>query len=63
MQNYNTVEKQYNDTGTIFQNYKVTLNDGSHFYVPLEEANTDYQAIQEWSAIDGNNIIDNGGGE
>jgi len=31
--------------------------------VPLDEANTDYQAIQEWSAIDGNNIIDNGGGE
>ena len=32
-------------------------------HVPLDEANTDYQAIQEWSAIDGNNIIDNGGGE
>ena len=60
MQNYNTVEKQYNDTGTIFQNYKVTLNDNTIIYVPLEEANTDYQAIQEWSAIDGNNIIDNG---
>ena len=28
--------------------------------VPLDEANTDYQAIQEWAAIDGNNIIDNG---
>ena len=27
----------------------------------LDEANTDYQAIQEWSAIEGNNIIDNGG--
>ena len=62
MQNYNTVEKQYNDTGTIFQNYKVTLNDGSHFYVPLDPANTDYQAIQEWIA-EGNTVIDNGGGE
>ena len=27
---------------------------------PLDEANTDYQAIQEWSAIEGNNIIDPG---
>ena len=62
MQNYNTVEKQYNDEGTIFQNYKVTLIDGSHFYVPLDEANTDYQAIQEWIA-DGGTVIDNGGSE
>jgi len=28
--------------------------------VPINEANTDYQTIQEWAAIDGNNIIDNG---
>ena len=62
MQNYNTVEKQYNDTGTIFQNYKVTLNDNTIIYVPLEEANSDYQAIQEWIA-DGGTVIDNGGGE
>jgi hypothetical protein len=62
MQNYNTVEKQYDDTRTIFQNYKVTLNDGLHFYVPLDEANTDYQAILTWIA-DGGTVIDNGGGE
>ncbi len=30
--------------------------------IPLNEANTDYQAIQEWIA-DGGTIIDNGGGE
>jgi hypothetical protein len=30
--------------------------------VPLDEANTDYQAIQEWIA-EGNTVIDNGGGE
>jgi hypothetical protein len=62
MQNYNIVEKQYNEDGTIFQNYKVILNDDSHFYVPLDETNTDYQAIQEWIA-EGNTVIDNGGGE
>ena len=58
MQNYNTVEKQYNDDGTIFQNYKVNLNDGSHFYVPLDEENTDYKKIQQWIA-DGGTVIDN----
>jgi len=62
MQNYNKVEKQYNDTGTIFQSYKVTLNDNTILYVPLDETNSDYQAIQEWIA-DGGTVIDNGGGE
>ena len=28
--------------------------------VPIKECNTDYQAIQEWAAIEGNNIIDPG---
>ena len=58
MQNYNRVEKQYNDTGTIFQSYKVTLNDNTILYVPLDETNSDYQAIQEWIA-DGGTVIDN----
>ena len=62
MQNYNKVEKQYNDTGTIFQSYKVTLNDNTILYVPLDETNSDYQAIQEWIA-DGGTVIDNGGGK
>ena len=30
--------------------------------VPLDEANSDYQAIQTWIA-DGGTVIDNGGGE
>ena len=34
--------------------------DGITKGVPLDEANTDYQAIQEWAAIDGNNITDPG---
>ena len=28
--------------------------------VPIHNDNTDYQAIQEWDAIDGNTITDNG---
>jgi len=54
----NSVEKKYVDG--IFDNYKMTLSNGQVWSVPLDPANTDYQAIQEWSAIDGNNIIDPG---
>ena len=44
-----------------FTSYQVTyVNSNKEKSVPLDEANTDYQAIQEWAAIDGNNIIDNG---
>jgi len=39
---------------------KVTLENDNIIYVPKDEANRDYQAIQEWAKIEGNNIIDNG---
>ena len=52
----NTVEKFY--ANGIWTCYKMTLSDGKVWSVPLDEANTDYQAIQEWAAIDGNNITD-----
>jgi hypothetical protein len=55
----NIVEKKYN-LENIFNSYKVTYNDGKISSVPLDEANTDYQAIQEWIAA-GNTVIDNGG--
>ena len=42
-----------------FINYTMVKNEITSF-VPLDEANTDYQAIQEWAKIEGNNIIDNG---
>jgi len=55
----NTVTKNY-FLGE-FVSYQITYeNSNVSVSVPLEEANTDYQAIQEWAAIDGNNIIDNG---
>ena len=60
----NTIEKIYNPITNEFSSYKITyVNSNIIKSVPLAEDNTDYQAIQEWSAIDGNNIIDNGGGE
>ena len=57
-----TVEKVYNPITNEFDNYKVTDENNKIYNVPLDEANTDYQAIQEWIA-DGGTVIDNGGGE
>ena len=54
-----TVTKQYSPELT-FNGYFVTYV-GTNLVksVPLDEANTDYQAIQEWIA-EGNEVIDNG---
>ena len=55
----NTITKNYFDGK--FVSYQVTyINSNKVKSVPLDEANTDYQEIQEWAAIEGNNIIDNG---
>mgnify|MGYP005994383543 FL=1 len=47
-----------------FISYQVVLTSDStlNISVPIDTANTDYQAIQEWIA-DGGTVIDNGGGE
>ena len=57
----NTVEKIYTSLPVVeFSNvYKVTYLNNTIKFVPLDEANIDYQAIQEWAKIEGNNIIDN----
>jgi len=60
MQNFSEVEKEYFEGN--FNNYVITLTDGTKLYVPLEEGNRDYDAIQQWIA-DGNTVIDNGGDE
>ena len=51
-----TVEKQYFENN--FVAYKMTLTNGEVWSVPLDEANADYQAIQQWIA-DGGTVIDN----
>ena len=61
----NTVTKIYltdeDGTNLGFANqYKVVFQNGITSFVPHNEANKDYQAIQEWAAIEGNNIIDPG---
>ena len=54
------ITKNY-DQNNEFCGYQVTyVNSNMISSVPLDTANTDYQAIQEWAAIEGNNIIDNG---
>ena len=57
--NINTVKKFY-DLDNNFSAYKVTDENNQIYTVPLDPANTDYQAIQEWIA-EGNTVIDNGG--
>ena len=59
----NTVEKIYDlDDSSRATCYKVTYSNDVVSFVPLNKANTDYQAIQEWIA-DGGTVIDNGGSE
>jgi hypothetical protein len=53
-----SVEKNY--SMNKFIDYKMTLSNGQVWFIPLDEANSDYQKIQEWAKIEGNNIIDNG---
>ena len=57
----NTVEKLYDlEDSSRATCYKVTYSNDVVSFVPLNEANTDYQAIQEWAKIEGNNINDPG---
>ena len=53
----NEIEKIYDADNNHF-GYEMRLTDGKILNVPLDEANTDYQAIQEWIA-DGGVVIDN----
>ena len=50
------IEKKY--FNNQFVSYKMTLDDGKVWSVPLSEDNTDYQAIQKWIE-DGGEVIDN----
>ena len=54
-----TVTKNYDSINNKFSSYQVTyVNSNRVKSVPLDEANTDYQAIQQWIA-DGGTVIDN----
>ena len=54
-----TVTKNYDPIFNTFCSYQVAYTDTSvTMSVPLDEANTDYQAIQQWIS-EGNTVIDN----
>jgi hypothetical protein len=50
------IEKIYSDN--FWTGYKMVLSNDRVYSVPLDPANTDYQAIQEWIA-EGGVVIDN----
>jgi hypothetical protein len=52
----NTVEKIY--FNGVHSNYMMELVGGERIAVPLDEENSDYQAIQEWIE-EGGVVIDN----
>ena len=55
-----TVTKNYDVIDNTFCSYQVTyVNSNRVKSVPLDPANTDYQAIQEWIK-EGGTVIDNG---
>ena len=55
----NTVEKIYDlDDSSRATCYKVTYSNNVVSFVPLDEANKDYQEIQQWIS-EGNTVIDN----
>tara|TARA_R100000479_G_scaffold161004_1_gene98631 strand:+ start:360 stop:551 length:192 start_codon:yes stop_codon:yes gene_type:complete len=58
-ENIVSVEKKY-DLQNRHNTYKVIFNVDKVCFVPNNQANTDYQEIQEWAAIEGNNITDPG---
>ena len=57
IRNFTSVTKRYGSNDNTFQTYEIVEN-GITSFVPLDEANTDYQAILTWIA-DGGTVIDN----
>ena len=53
-----SVTKCYATDGIFHGTFKLVYDTDKECFVPLDEANTDYQAIQEWIA-DGGTVIDN----
>ena len=54
----NTVEKIYRENNKFC--FKIVTTNNEIKIVPNNSENTDYQEIQEWAAIEGNNITDPG---
>jgi hypothetical protein len=57
MNNMNITSAKYNSMDDKNVSIQANMN-GKIYSVPLDPANTDYQAILEWAKIDGNTIED-----
>jgi hypothetical protein len=55
MNNMNITSAKYNSMDDKNVSIQANMN-GKIYSVPLDHANTDYQAILEWAKIDGNAI-------
>ena len=57
--NFISATYMYDIDGLNKTHIKLELENNKFKNIPIDEANTDYQAIQEWIA-EGNTVIDNG---
>ena len=60
--NFISAKYLYDMEGVNKTHIQLELGNDKFKHIPIDEANTDYQAIQEWIA-DGGTVIDNGGSE
>ena len=58
VRNFTSVTKFYDPENATELMCYIVVENGKTSNVPLDEANTDYQAIQEWIA-NGGTVIDN----
>ena len=60
--NFISAKYLYDMEGVNKTHIKLELGNNKFKHIPIDPANSDYQAIQEWIA-EGGVVIDNGGGE
>ena len=58
--NFISAKYLYDMEGVNKTHIQLELGNDKFKHIPINEANTDYQAIQEWAKIEGNNITDPG---
>ena len=57
-ENIQSAKKIKLTSSTTIDTIKVTMTDDEILFVPITTENVDYVKLQEWAAIDGNNIAD-----
>jgi len=57
---FTSIKKVYSPIDNQFVYYECVLTDGRKMAVTPDTTSPEYKSIQEWAAIEGNNIIDPG---